>query len=105
MAKNIKHNSKTFFKYIRGKEQVRTSVGPLRNSTGRVVSDENEMAGLLNRYFSSTFTQEQSGELQIAKSIYQGGEEGLLQKIQVGMEEVKEQLANTRVDKVQIIST
>ena len=54
-------------KYIRGKEQVRTSVGPLRNSIGRVVSDESEMAGLLNWYFSSTFTQEQSGELPIAE--------------------------------------
>ena len=62
MAQNIKHTSKAFFKYIRGKEQVRTSVGPLRKSTGRVVRDESEMAGLLNRYFSSTFTQEQSGE-------------------------------------------
>ena len=37
MAKNSKHNSKAFFKYIKGKEKVRTSVGPLRNSTGRVV--------------------------------------------------------------------
>ena len=99
MAKNIKHNSKAFFQYIRGKEQVRTSVGPLRNSTGRVVSEESEMAGLLNRYFASTFTQEQSGELPIAESIYRGGEEGLLQKIQVGMEEVKEQRGNLRVDK------
>ncbi len=74
-------------------------MGPLRNSTGRVVSDESEMAGLLNRYFSSTFTQEQSGELPIAESIYQGGEEGLLQKIQVGVEEVKEQRGNQREDK------
>ncbi len=74
-------------------------MGPLRNSTGRVVSDESEMAGLLNRYFSSTFTQEQSGELPIAESIYQGGEEGLFQKIQVGVEEVKEQLGNLREDK------
>ena len=57
MANNIKHNNKAFFKYMRGKEQVRTSVGPLRNSTGRVVNDESEMAGLINRYFSSTFTQ------------------------------------------------
>ena len=47
MAKNIKHNRQAFFKYIRGKEQVRTSVGPLRNSTGRVVRDESETAGLL----------------------------------------------------------
>ena len=71
-------------------------MGPLRNSTGRVVSEESEMAGLLNRYFSSTFTQEQSGELPIAESIYRGGEEGLLWKIQVGVEEVKEQLGNPR---------
>ena len=97
MAKDIKHNNKDFFKYIRGKEQVRTSVGPLRNSAVRVVSEESEMAGLLNRYFSSTFTQEQSGELSIAESIYRGGEEGLLQKIEVGVEEVKEQLGNLRV--------
>ena len=34
MAKNIKYKSKAFFKYISGKEQVRTSVGPLKNSTG-----------------------------------------------------------------------
>ena len=67
-------------------------MGPLRNSTRRAVSDESEMAGLLNRYFYSTLTQEQSGELPIAESIYRGGEEGLFQKIQVGVEEVKEQL-------------
>ena len=95
----FKNNIKAFFKHNRGKQQVRTSVGPLRNSIGRVVSDESEMAGLINRYFSSTFTQEQSGELPIAESIYQGGEEGLLQKIHIGVEEVKEQLENLRVDK------
>ena len=46
-AKNIKHNIKALFKYIRGKEQVRTSMGPLRNSIVRVVGDESEAAGLL----------------------------------------------------------
>ena len=35
----------------------------------------------------------------IVESIYQGGEEGLLQKIEVGVEEVKEQLGNRREDK------
>ena len=64
-----------------------------------MVRDESEMAGLLNRYFSSTFTQEQLRELPIPESIYRGGEEGLLHKIQVGVEEVKEQRGNLRVDK------
>ena len=35
----------------------------------------------------------------LAESIYRGGEEGLLQKIQVGVEEVKEQPGNQREDK------
>ena len=35
----------------------------------------------------------------IVESIYQGSEEGLLQKIEVGVEEVKEQLGNRREDK------
>ena len=52
MVKNIKQNSKAFFKYIRGKEQVRTSVGPFRNNTRRVVSEESEMAGLLYPRFN-----------------------------------------------------
>ena len=79
-------------------EEVRTSVGPLRKNTGRVVSDESEIAGLLNRYFASTYTQEQSGEFPIAESIYEGGEKGLFQKMQVRVEEVKEQLGSRRVD-------
>jgi len=52
MAKNIKHNNKAFLKYIRGKYMVRTSVGPLRNITERVVCNESEMADILNTYFS-----------------------------------------------------
>ena len=44
--------------------------------------------------FCFKFTQEYSGELPIAESIDQRGEEGLLQKIQVGVEEVKEQRGN-----------
>ena len=69
----------------------------MSNSTGRVISEESEMEGLLNRYFASTFKQEQSGELPMAESIYQGGEEGLLQKIQVGVEEVKKHRRKRRV--------
>ena len=40
MTKNIKPNRKAFFKSVRIKEQVRTSVGPLRNRTERVASEK-----------------------------------------------------------------
>jgi len=52
-------------------------------------------------------TQKQSRELPIPEIIYQEGEKGLFQKIQVGVEEVNEQLGNLRADKApgQIICT
>jgi len=54
-------------------------VGPLRNSTGELVDNDGEMAGLLNRFFfASTYTQDQSGELPIAESTYLGDEQELL---------------------------
>ena len=45
----IKHHSKTFFQYIRGKEMIKGSVGPLRNITGELMEDEGEMAGLFKK--------------------------------------------------------
>ena len=39
MANNIKQNRKAFLWFIRGKEQVKTNVRPLRDSTGRLVCD------------------------------------------------------------------
>ena len=45
-----------------------------------MVSDEIETADLLNSYFASEFTQEESGDLAIAESIYHGGEESLYRR-------------------------
>ena len=53
------------------------------------MDDEGEMAGLLSSVFLSTFTREQFGELPIVEGIYLRGEQGLLEEIQVGVEEVK----------------
>ena len=60
----------------------------MRNSKGRLICDESEMARLRNSYFASTFTQEQSGDLPFDEIIYLGGDEGVLQEFSIGVEEI-----------------
>ena len=49
-------NQKPFTSYIKGKTKSITNVGPLRVGS-EVISNDKEMATLLNRYFCSVFSQ------------------------------------------------
>ena len=60
MAGNIKNNSKSFYAYVRSKQKVRDKVGPLENNRGNIISDEFQIAEVLNEYFSSVFITEDS---------------------------------------------
>ena len=59
IASNIKQDPRAFFSYVRGKQKVKDSIGPLVDPTnGVTVSDSQEMSDILNNYFSSVFTSE-----------------------------------------------
>ena len=57
IANNNKDN-KAFNRYIKNNSAIKDTIGPLKNQTGDITNDEAEMAEILNRYFSSVFTQE-----------------------------------------------
>jgi Reverse transcriptase (RNA-dependent DNA polymerase)/Endonuclease-reverse transcriptase len=54
-------NSKPFYAYLKSKLKNKSPVGPLKDKNGRVVSDNAEMAKILNGFFSSVFTEEGDG--------------------------------------------
>ena len=56
LACNIKHYSKSFYAYVRSKQNVRDKVGPLEDSAGNIISQDFLMAENLYVYFSSVFT-------------------------------------------------
>ena len=62
MEKNLANaketSTKTFANYIKSKSKTVTSIGPLKNSSGSLISSEKEMAEILNRFFASVFTKE-----------------------------------------------
>ena len=59
IACNCKENPKEFFRYIREKKTIRSTIGPLLSAEGEIVIDERETADILNDYFGSVFTVEE----------------------------------------------
>ena len=59
---------KQFYSYLRSKTKSKTGVGPLK-SNGEVISDEAQIAQLLNEYFCSVFKQEDTNNIPVAADI------------------------------------
>ena len=93
LAKNAKKNRKAFYSYLKKKVSNKVSVGPLKDGD-ELVSDDGRMAGILNSFFCSVFTQEDLDELPLPEQLYQG-EEPLIDVI-FGETDVKKKLENLK---------
>ncbi|GAB0179431.1 hypothetical protein GRJ2_000408400 [Grus japonensis] len=56
LARDVKDNKKSFYRYVSDKRKMRENVGPLRNETGDLVTQDMEKAEVLNDFFASVFT-------------------------------------------------
>jgi Reverse transcriptase (RNA-dependent DNA polymerase) len=56
-------NKKRFFAYIKRRTKCRPGVGPLKDTRGKIVQEDGEVAELLNRFFSSVFTREDTANI------------------------------------------
>ena len=73
-AFNIKHDSKSFYAYVRSKQKVQDKVGPLESSDGNIITEGFLMAENLNEYFSLVFTREDISILQVLETKFEGRE-------------------------------
>ena len=78
LACNIKNDSKSFYAYVRSKQNVQDKVGPLEDSAGYIISQGFLMAEDLNCYFSSVFTKEDISSLPVADAKFQGAKSDYL---------------------------
>ena len=74
IAFNIKHDSKSFYAYVRSKQKVQDKVGPLKGSDGNIITEGFLMAENLNEYFSSVFTREDISILPAPETKFEGRE-------------------------------
>ena len=71
LACNIKNDCKSFYAYVRSKQNVQDKVGPLEDSAGNIIPQGFLMAEDLNGYFSSVFTKEDISSLRVADAKFQ----------------------------------
>ena len=71
LAKHTKSDSKSFYAYVRSKQNVRDGVGPLEDNAGNKITQGILMAEELNMQFSSVFTREDTSSLPVPESLGQ----------------------------------
>ena len=68
-----KINPKLFFSYIQSKKSIRNNIGPLvDNDNDKLISNDKDMASILNIMFSRVFTEEDNEVIPTPLNIFQG---------------------------------
>ena len=92
LACDIKNYSKSFYAYVRSKQNVRDKVGPLEDSAGNIISRGFLMAKNLNGYFSSMFTREDISSLPVPETKFQDAKSDYLGQLIVTPEMVAKKI-------------
>ncbi|KFV19046.1 hypothetical protein N340_08358, partial [Tauraco erythrolophus] len=56
LARDIKGNKKSFYRYVSDKRRIRENVGPLQKETGDLITQDMQKAEVLNDFFPSVFS-------------------------------------------------
>ncbi|GAB0209434.1 ubiquitin-associated protein 2 [Grus japonensis] len=98
LARDVKDNKKSFYRYVSDKRRTRENVGPLWNETGDLVTQDMEKAEVLNDFFASVFTSKcLSHTAQVTEGKGRDWEHEELPT--VGEDQVREYLRNLKVHK------
>ena len=99
VAQNKKSDSKSFYAYVRSKQNVRDKVGPLEDNAGDKITEGILMAEELNMHFSSVFTREDTSSLPVPETKFNGSEEERLGQLIVTPEVVASKINNMKENK------
>ena len=100
LAGNIKNDSKSFFAYVRSKQRTKVTVGPLKNQSGDVISDNKTAADVMNDYFASVFTVEDVNNIPEPVKIFNSTlEMDKLNHIEIYEQDVRNKLESLKINK------
>ena len=98
LANNIKSDPKAYYKYVRSKTEAKEKVGPLKEN-GVTITDDKKSAELLNQYFASVFTIEETSYIPNPPVIYDGPENHTLLHIEITSDMVLKKLQKLKPNK------
>ncbi|GAB0205741.1 mitochondrial enolase superfamily member 1 [Grus japonensis] len=96
LARDAKDNKKSFYRYVSEKRRTRENVGPLRNETGDLVTQDTEKAEVLNDFLASVFT---GKRLSHTAQVTEGRDWENAELPTVGDDQLQEYLRNLKVHK------
>ncbi|GAB0207575.1 mitochondrial enolase superfamily member 1 [Grus japonensis] len=96
LARDVKDNKKSFFRYVSDKRRTRENVGPLWNETGDLVTQGMEKAEVLNEFFASVFTDKGCSH---TVQVTEGRDWENAEPPTAGEDQVREYLKNLKVHK------
>ena len=99
LGRNIKIDSKSFYSYMRSKQKRKDKVGPLRNIQGKIITDDEETAEMLNNYFGSVLTKECTNFIPEPKLLFEENSDQILTDVLITEKMVVEMLENLKEDK------
>ncbi|GAB0191906.1 mitochondrial enolase superfamily member 1 [Grus japonensis] len=98
LARDIKGNKKSFYRYVSDKRKTRENVGPLWNDTGDLATQDMEKAEVLKDFFASVFTGKCSSHTtQVTEG--KGRDWESEEPLAVGEDQVRDRLNNLKVHK------
>ena len=86
-------SKRKFFSYVKRRTKCRSSIGPLRDGEGLVISDSKAMSTTFNNYFSSVFTREDAENVPEPEQRHQGQ---TLNEVKVTVKKVREKIRGLR---------
>lgn len=98
IASQSKTNPKKFFSFIRQKRVITSTIGPLTDEAGDSINDEREMSNILNNFFASVFTTEDTSNIPVPPTIPIAGN-NILREINVTEDDTLKLIDNLKVNK------
>ena len=90
VAAAANRNPKVFYAHVNSRKPVKSAIGPLKDEQSNIISCDEGMADLLNRYFTTVYTVEDLQEIPSVPVFYQGTKP--LRKINLTVERIREKI-------------
>ena len=99
IAESVKDSNKAFYAYVNSKRVSRERIGPLKGDDGKIISDSEGMGNMLNTYFKSVFTKENTNYVPTASKEAKGGRVLMMEEIGITSDKIVQAIDSLKNNK------
>merc|ERR1739842_123499 len=95
LAKGVRHNKRSFFRYVNSKLTVRPEITEIQNENGKLIDTDEGISNLMVDYFNSVHKPVSNEEMPEMNAIF----ETEISNMEISREEIQEKLEKLKVNK------